>query len=156
MTYLWQGGGAIFFACFLEGKRVPTFPMCLCRRRGGSKTIFFNKFSRLTGLQLSSKLGNALALLTKHGLDTERRKEFPVEAAMESLLSTSTLMVAAAPDMDLLSCVGYFLDRCVNDEGQIAKIFAQMPVGRLLRSGCTQHTLGPADTAYDPRYICIL
>ena len=64
---------------------------------------------------------------------------------MESLLSTSTLMVAAAPDMDLLSCVGYFLDRCVNDEGQIAKRFVEMPVGRLLRGGCNQHTIGPAD-----------
>ena len=68
-----------------------------------------------------------------------------MEAAKESLLSTSPLMVAAAPDMDLLSCVGYFLEHCVNDEGQIAKIFSQMPVGKLLRAGCTQHTLGPAD-----------
>ena len=64
---------------------------------------------------------------------------------MESLLSTSPLMVAAAPDMDLMSCVEYFLDRCVGDDGEIAKRFAQMPVGQLLRAGCTQHTLGPAD-----------
>ena len=54
-------------------------------------------------------------------------------------------MVAAAPDMDLMSCVEHFLDHCVDDEEQIAKVFAQMPVGRLLTSGCTQHTLGPAD-----------
>ena len=64
---------------------------------------------------------------------------------MESLLSTSPLMVAAAPDMDLMSCVEYFLEHCVGDDGEIAKRFAQMPVGQLLRAGCTQHTLGPAD-----------
>ena len=64
---------------------------------------------------------------------------------MESLLSTSPLMVAAAPDMDLLSCVDYFLDHCVDDEGQIAKRFAEIPVGRLLRGGCNQHTIGPTD-----------
>ena len=64
---------------------------------------------------------------------------------MESLLSTSPLMVAAAPDMDLMSCVDYFLDCCVDDNGQIAKRFAQLPVGRLLRDSCDQHTLGPED-----------
>ena len=64
---------------------------------------------------------------------------------MESLSSTSPLMIAAAPDMDLLGCIDYFLDHCVNDEGQIAKRFSQMPVGKLLRGGCNQHTIGPAD-----------
>ena len=64
---------------------------------------------------------------------------------MESLLSTSPLMIAAARDMDLLGCIDYFLDHCVNDEGQIAKRFVEMPVGRLLRGGCNQHTIGPAD-----------
>merc|ERR1719362_2092787 len=44
-----------------------------------------------------------------------------------------------------MSCVNYFLDRCVGDNGEIAKRFAQMPVGRLLRPGCDQHTLGPDD-----------
>ena len=64
---------------------------------------------------------------------------------MESLLSTSPLMVAAAPDMDLLSCIDYFLDRCTVDEGKIAKRFAQMPVGNLLRGGWKQHVLTTAD-----------
>ena len=64
---------------------------------------------------------------------------------MEALSSTSPLMIAAARDMDLLACIDYFLDRCVNDEGQIAKRFVEMPVGRLLRGGCNQHTIGPGD-----------
>merc|ERR1711939_980121 len=81
----------------------------------------------------------------KHGLDTERRKEFPVEVAMESLLSTSPLMVAAARDMDLMSCVEHFLDHCVDDAGQIAPKFAEMPVGNLLRGGWKQHVLTAAD-----------
>ena len=89
MTYFWQGGSGELLACFFEGKRVPTFPICLCRLEKQSKVL-----PRLSGLQLTPALGKALALLTKHGLDTERRKEFPVEVAMESLLSTSPLMVA--------------------------------------------------------------
>ena len=56
-------------------------------------------------------------------------------------MSTASLMVAAAPDMGLLSCIEHFLDRCVCDEGKIAARFAEMPVGRLLRGGCTQHKL---------------
>ena len=64
---------------------------------------------------------------------------------MESLLSTSPLMVAAAPDMDLMSCVDYFLDRCVGENGEIAKSFAQMSVRTLLRDGGNQHTVGPGD-----------
>ena len=64
---------------------------------------------------------------------------------MESLLSTSPLMVAAAPDMDLMSCVEYFLDRCVDDEGKVAPKFAEMPVGNLLRGGWKQHVLTVAD-----------
>merc|ERR1711939_910370 len=81
----------------------------------------------------------------KHGLDTERRKEFPVEVAMESLLSTSPLMVAAARDMDLMACIDYLVKRCVDDEGQLANGFVEMPVGRLLRPGCSQHVLTAAD-----------
>ena len=64
---------------------------------------------------------------------------------MESLLSTSPLMVAAAPDMHLMSCVEYLLEHCTGDGEEIAKKFAQLPVGRLLRDGCNQHTLGPDD-----------
>ena len=64
---------------------------------------------------------------------------------MESLLSTSPLMVAAARDMDLMSCVDYFLDRCVGDNGEIAKRFAHMPVEMILRSNTNQHRLGPTD-----------
>ena len=140
MVHLWLGSSGIVLACLFEAKRVPTFPMGLCRRRGRSNII-----PRLSGLQLSSTLGNAMALLAKHGLDTERRKEFPVEAAMESLLSPSPLMVAAAPDMDLMSCIDYFLDRCVGDDGEIAKRFANMPVGNILRTTSNQHTVGPDD-----------
>ena len=99
----------------------------------------------LSGLQLTSTLGKALALLTKHDLEIKRQKEFPVEVAMESLLSTSPLMVAAAPDMDLMSCVDYFLARCVDDEGEIAPEFSEMPVGNLLRGGWKQHVLTTAD-----------
>ena len=112
------------WAILLEGQRVPTFPGCL-RRGKRQRALTFS------GLQFTSSLGKALTLLTKHGLDTEKRKEFPVEAAMESLLSTAPLMVAAAPDMDLMSCVNYFLDRCTDDNGELAERFAQMPVGRL-------------------------
>ena len=103
------GVAAECYACFIEGKPVPTFPGCLCRRRTRPQIG-----RQLSGLRFSTTLGKALALLLKHGLDTERRKEFPVEVAMESLLSTSPLMVAAAPDMDLMGCVDYFLDRCVD------------------------------------------
>ena len=144
MTYFWQGGASIFFACFLEGKRVPTFPTCLCRRRGRIKTIF-KKIARLTGLQLSHTLGKALALLNKHGLDHQRRQDSPVEVAMESLLSTSPLMVAEAPDMDLMSCIEHFLEHCVDDEGKVAPKFARRRVGSLLRGGWKQHVLTTAD-----------
>ena len=64
---------------------------------------------------------------------------------MESLLSTSPLMVAAAPDMDLMSCVEYFLEHCADDEGQVAPKFAEMPVGNLIRGGWKQHVLTAAD-----------
>ena len=128
------------WACVLEGKRVPTFPGFLCRQR--QRKFIGRAFS---GLQFTSTLGEALALLTKHGLDTERRKEFPVEVVMESLLSTSPLMVAAAPDMDLMSCIEHFLEHCVDGEGQIASKFARMSVGNLLRGGCKQHVLTTAD-----------
>ena len=100
---------------------------------------------QLSGLQLTPALGKALALLTKHGLEMKRQKEFPVEVAMESLLSTSPLMVAAAPDMDLMSCIEHFLEHCVDDEGKIAKRFAKMPVGSLVRGGWKQHVLTTAD-----------
>ena len=63
---------------------------------------------------------------------------------MESLLSTSPLMVAAAPDMDLMSCVEHFLEHCVDDEGKIAPKFAKMRVGNLLRGGWKQHVLTTA------------
>ena len=143
LGFFLSGVAGELFACLLEGKPVPTFPVCLCRRKKGAVP----RISRLilSGLQFGSSLGKALELLTKHGLDTERRKEFPVEAAMESLLSTSPLMVAAAPDMDLMSCVDYFLDRCVGDDGEIAKRFAHMPVEMILRSNTNQHKVGPAD-----------
>ena len=136
IVFLVGGVNGVLVACLLEGKPVPTFPGCLCRRQ---------RQRALSGLQFTSTLGKALSLLTKHGLDTKRQKEFPVEVAMESLLSTSPLMVAAAPDMDLMSCVEYFLDRCVGDNGEIAKRFEQMPVGKILRTTSNQHTLGPAD-----------
>ena len=124
LGFIIGGVNGEMWACVLEGKPVPTFPGCLCRRgpqsTRGSLTPQSPKGSlktpkrQLTGLRFSTTLGKALALLTKHGLDTERRKEFPVEVAMESLMSTSPLMVKAAPDMDLMSCVDYFLDRCVD------------------------------------------
>ena len=123
----------VLFACFLEGKPVPTFPACLCRR------------GQQPGLQFTAALGNALALLKKYGLDNQHQEDFPVEAAMESLLSTSPLMVAAAPDMDLMSCVDYFVDRCTDDEGKLAKRFLEMPIGRLLREGCSQHVVVKED-----------
>ena len=100
---------------------------------------------KLSGLQFTTTLGKALALLTKHGLEIKRQKEFPVEIVMESLLSKSPLMVAAAPDMDLMSCIDHFLQHCVDDEGQVAPKFAKMPVGNLLRGGWKQHVLTTAD-----------
>ena len=139
LEFFSSGLGCELSACVLEGKRVPTFPGCLCRPQYQSLS------HKLSGLQLTAKLGKALALLTKHGLETKRQKEFPVEVAMESLLSTSPLMVAAAPDMDLMGCVDYFLQHCVNDAGKIANKFAEMPVGNLLRGGWKQHVLTTAD-----------
>ena len=64
---------------------------------------------------------------------------------MESLLSTSPLMVAAAPDMDLMGCVEHFLQHCVDDKGQIAPKFAEMPVENLSRGGCKKHVLTTDD-----------
>ena len=131
------------WACLLEGRRVPTFPVCLCRRRQQSQN--FARHRSDLGLLFPSALGTALAPLVKHGLEIKRQKEFPVEVAMESLLSTSPLMVAAAPDMDLMSCIEHFLEHCVDDEGQVAPKFAKMPVGNLLRGGWKQHVLTTAD-----------
>ena len=64
---------------------------------------------------------------------------------MESLLSTSPLMVAAAPDMDLMSCVEHFLGHCVDGEGKLAPEFARRRVGSLVRGGWKQHVLTTAD-----------
>ena len=64
---------------------------------------------------------------------------------MESLLSTSPLMVAAATDMDLSSCIDYFLDHCADDEGQMAPKFAGRRVQSLVRGGWKQHVLTIAD-----------
>ena len=61
------------------------------------------------------------------------------------MLSACTLTVSAAPDRDLMGCIEYLLDRCVDGEGKIAKRFAELPIGMLLRRGCNQHKLGPAD-----------
>ena len=145
LEFFSSGLGCELSACVLEGKRVPTFPGCLCRPQYQSLSPKSPIVRQLSGLQFTSTLGKALALLTKHGLETKRRKEFPVEVAMESLLSTSPLMVAAAPDMDLMSCVEHFLEHCVDDEGQVAPKFAKMPVGNLLRGGWKQHVLTTAD-----------
>ena len=123
-----------FLVCMLEGKPVPTFPMFLCRRGQQSPALHF-----------TGALGDALALLTKYGLDSQRKEEFPVEAEKESLLSTSPLMVAAAPEKDLLGSIAYLLDRCVDDKEEIAKRFLEMPVGRLLRPGCSQHVVTTQD-----------
>ena len=80
---------------------------------------------------------------------------------MDSLLSTSTLMVAAAPDMDLMGCIDYLLEGCTDNEGKVAKRFLEMPVAKLLRKGCDQHVVGPAaiselrDTAERCLQVCI-
>ena len=81
---------------------------------------------QLSGLQFTSMLGKALELLRKHGLENQRQKDFPVEVAMESLLSNSPLEVAAAPDMDLVSCIDHFHHHCAADKGLV-------PMGQLLR-----------------------
>lgn len=138
------GVTSICFTCLIEGKGVPTFPMCLCRRQKKE----FNISKQLSGLGFSSKLGEAVSLLDKHGLDHKRRKEFPVEAAMESLLSTSTLKVAAAQDMDLNHSVNYFLERCTDDQGKIASRFFDVPVGRMLRPGLNQYVVGTNDISH--------
>ena len=66
------------------------------------------------------------------------RIELTTDAAVDLPLFPETL----TPTTLTLTLV--FLERCA-DNGEIAKRFAQMPVGRLLRSGCNQHTLGPDD-----------
>ena len=93
------GVAQIMYACFIEGKPVPTFPCCLCQ--GSEKPKVARARTLQPGLQLSAALGNALTLLAKHGLAEGRKKDFPVEVAMESLLSSTPLAVAAAEDMDL-------------------------------------------------------
>jgi len=103
---------------------------------------------RLSGLSFTSDLGEALSLLAKHGLDDQRREDFPVEAAIESLLSTSPLRVSAAKDMDLNSSIQYFLDRCTDDQGKIAARFLDVPVGRMLRPGCNQYVVDAHDIPY--------
>ena len=86
----WLGALGILVACLFEAKRVPTFPTCLCRHRERSESLI----TGLSGLQFTSTLGKALELLTKHGLDTERRKEFPMEVAMESMsIGTSAVRI---------------------------------------------------------------
>ena len=135
-----MGVFGILFACLLEGKRVPKFPcrLCLSGRKQLSKM--------LTGLQLTEGFGTALRLLQKYGLDIQRREDNPVEAALESLTSTSPLMVAEAEDMDLMSCIDYLLERCVHGDGELAPRYANMSVEMLLRAGCAQHKLSsPAD-----------
>ena len=126
-----------FALCLLEGKPVPAFPMCLCRRGQQSPALHF-----------TAALGDTIGLLKRYGLDTQRQKEFPVETALESLLNKSPLMVAAALDKDLLGSIAYLLDRCVDDKGEIAKRFLEMPVGRLLRPGCSQHVVVDGDIPF--------
>ena len=75
----------------------------------------------------------------------ERREASPVEAALESLTSTSPLMVAEAKDMDLMGCIDYLLERCVDDHGQLAPRYANMKMGRLVRAGYVQHKLSSED-----------
>ena len=83
---LFVGGVCMgLWACLIEGKPVPTFPGCLCRRGPQCQSLTpegpkakVDAVRELSGLQFTSTLGKALALLTKHGLDTKRRKEFPV------------------------------------------------------------------------------
>ena len=140
-----RGFFMVFYACLLEGKRVPTFPGRLCRRQSQRLGPKGSIVPRLTGLQFTPTLGKALALLTKHGLEIKRQKEFPVEVAMESLLSTSPLMVAEAPDMDLRGCIEHFLEHCVDGEGKIAPKFSRRRVGSLVRGGWKQHVLTTAD-----------
>ena len=123
------GAWFILFACLLEAKPCPTFPKCLCRQRPQP------------GLQFTAALGNALALLKRYDLDNQRQKDLPVEAAMESLLSASPLMVAAAPGMDLMGCIDYLVERCTDDEGKMAERFVTMPVGNLLRMKSKQHAV---------------
>ena len=110
-VYILGGLSFTLYACFLEGKRVPNFPVCLCRRTREAQS------RQSTGLQFTSTLGKALKQLKKYDLDKQRQKDFPVEAAAECLLSTSTLMVADAPDMDLASSIDYFLDHSSAEEG---------------------------------------
>ena len=70
------------YACVLEGKPVPDFPLGLCRQgcRGAHNsadqeravTYALNRASNRRsnrGLQFTATLGRTLALLTKHGLD---------------------------------------------------------------------------------------
>ena len=64
---------------------------------------------------------------------------------MESLLSTSPLMVAAAPDMDVMSCVEHFLDHCADGEGQMSPKFARMRAGSLIRDDRKLHVLTTTD-----------
>ena len=108
------GFGHVLYASLLEGKRVPTFPMKACRRRKAHKYKVFTggeiELMALSGLQLSGTLATALELIRKYGLDSQRQKHSPVQVAVESLLSKSTLKIAGAPDMDLESAIDYCLD----------------------------------------------
>ena len=65
------------YACLFEGKSVPEFPLCLCRRCSMCRQNTAQKISAYgterevssRGLQFTANLGRMLALLTKHGLD---------------------------------------------------------------------------------------
>jgi len=109
------GVGHILYASLLEGKRVPTFPMKACRRQykvlpGKKRNSIRVRLKRLSGLQISGTLAKALELIRKYGLESERQVQSPVKVAIESLLSNSTLEVAASPEMDLTSSIDYFLN----------------------------------------------
>ena len=129
-------------ACVNEGKPVPTFPRCLCRRRNNEveKNDRKKHKRQLSGLRFTPALGRAMAVLVGHGLAVKRKTDSPVEFTLEPMLDTSPLCVAAAADMDLKSSVDHFLDHCNSDAAE--KVY--VPVGNILRSA-----RGPALGEFD-------
>ena len=82
-----SGVAAELFACLLEGKAWPTFGLCgcLCGHQSHSQsagslspTSPSRSMRPLSGLHFTDAVGKAVDLLTKHGLDIEKREEFPV------------------------------------------------------------------------------
>merc|ERR1712187_326482 len=86
-------------ACLLEGRPLPSFPVCLCqlcRKHQDTGDQHNTKYpiQHTTSLQFTPALGKAVALFSEHGFDHdthEERVKKKVQHAVHNLLRTSSL-----------------------------------------------------------------